>query len=237
MVANFKQQLASARSCAADTISNATDAEAVYKKSYEEMESYKRYIPEFFSYNGEAARIKSMYKKLRDLSYIRNRVIPCVNVATAVQVYTEYLNGMVTFIHNLIQEVQQGGANVALMERQLQTATQADPLFIESLFGGKNNEIQHLELTTAVQNVEYFVDFKDVLVRMLKIQDEVFYDCQNISEKYPHIINAVKLLTNSIGVFCNNVICNILTTYEAINNTLDNKLTTQPVVDTSLKVF
>lgn len=230
----FKNKLASVRSSSEQVYKTSTDVKTICQEVNKELVFYANIIPEFFSYKNEAVRIKALYKKLKTLDYARNKVLSCVNVTCAGYLYDEYLSGMYSFIDNFFKEVRSNGQNIPLMEKQLQTAIQGDPLFIESLFGGKNNEVVEEELTDAISNVEYLVDFLEKINGM----NQMVNDVCNIAIEFPsyeYSIDTIRLIANSTCLFSNRVIGAIMDIYEAIHNKLDNK--DDKPVDSSFKVF
>lgn len=231
----FKDKLAAIRIDSEKAYKECSEINTIRQKVMEELDCYARIIPDFFSYNNEAVRIKELYKKLHNLDYSRNRVISCIDVQRAGCLYEDYFEGMIKFVDNFINEAGSGGENISLMEKQLQTAMNGDSLFIDSLFGGKNNEYCNEELTSAITNVEYLVDFLQKIKDMQHVIADTCDRATKTSVTYEYIINAVRLMSNSAGMFCNRVISNIMDTYEAINDCLDDK----PVktVNTGLKVF
>ena len=231
---DFKQLLIAIANDAEKVYNNNDDLDAIYNKLNEELASYKAFIPNFFSYDNEAVRIKTLYKKLRELDYTRNRVIPCVNVSHAGYLYKEYFEGMYRFILKLCDEVRSIGENIHLMEQQLQTAIQGDPLFVDSIFGGKNNELRHDELTDAVQNVEYLVDFLDYVEPLHKMIDDIYNGLKKCSN-YHGCTKAFTLVACSVSHFCYKILTAIIETYTMIYNALENK--TEAPVDNSFKVF
>jgi hypothetical protein len=175
-----------------------------------------------------------MYKRLKELDYIRNRVIPCIDVDRAGHIYNEYFDGMVAFIKDYISNPPSDSRALDMLKNQIHTATQADPMFIDSLFGGKKNEISDTELTDAVKNIEYLVDFLDYLKRMNHTVNDVCNACKHIPCETA--LEVVKLIVNSTCNFSNKVIENIMKIYEDINNSLDNKTAVKPA-DNSFKLF
>ena len=230
----FKAKLDSVRASAERVYKSSNDIKEICRESMDELTCYETIIPEFFSYNNEAVGIKTMYKKLKELNYTRNKVIPCIKVSCAGYLYDEYFEGMYTFIDNFFKEVSSNGPNVALMEKQLQTAIEGDPLFIDSLFGGKNNEVVNEELTSAVANIEYLVDFLELLKSIRQMVGDMCNRACELSG-YDNSINVVRLAVNSTGSFSNRVIKTIIDTYKAINFSLDDKPTTSTNV--VFKVF
>lgn len=236
MLNNFKNRLESVRRQGEQTCKDSDCIQDICADAMKEFEVYSSIIPEFFSYNNEALKIKALYKKLKELDFVRNRVISCVNIQRAGCLYTEYFTGMHEFIIKFIDEASSGNSsNLPLMEKQLQTAMQADKIFIDSLFGGKNNEVCEDKLTDAIQNVEYLVDFLSILKAMRDDIGDICCKASGVVTTYPYIINAVKLAVNSTCSLSNRIICGILDVYDAINNKLDDKPVTN--TDNTLKVF
>lgn len=236
MFNDFKDRLGSVREQGERVCKTSECIKTIFDNANQELLTYTNIIPEFFSYNKEALKIKALYKKLKELDYTRNRVIPCIDVNRAGCLYMEYFTGMCTFINKFINEAcSENPENLPLMEKQLQTAIQADPIFIESLFGGKNNERCDEELTDAIKNVEYLVDFLDVLTNMRNSVATICDKAMPIYEKYGFILHAVRLVANSSCAVSNRIICTIMDTYNDINCCLDDKPVTH--VDNTLKVF
>lgn len=231
----LKCKLDAIRKQSEDVYKNSNDIDEIKKKVLNELVCYTHIIPEFFSYDREAIKIKELYKKLKDLDFTRNKVISCVDICKAGCTYNEYFEGMVTFINDFISKAQAENEDLTLIEKQLQTAIQGDPLFIDSLFGGKNNEPVEEELTDAIKNVEYLVDYFETLKTMTKTVSDICERANMISSKYEYIINAIKLIANSTGAFSCRVIASIVDIYDCINERLDNR----PVkaVDSTFKVF
>ena len=234
MQTEFKMKLAAVRASAEQIYLSTTSIPEICKEAVKELECYEKIIPDFFSYKNEAVKIKALYTKLKGLDYARNKVISCINVDCAGYLYKDYFSGMYTFLDNFFKEVSSNGANTQVMEKQLQTAIQGDPLFIESLFGGKNNEPVEEELTVAIKNVEYLVDFLESLKGFKQMICDV---CNRAAElaKYEHSIDAVRLIIHSACSFSNRVIGSIMDIYTAINECLEDRPT--KTVDQSFKVF
>lgn len=230
----IKTKLISVRKDAEQVYSTSQDIKEICKKAMDELTCYEHIIPDFFSYNNEAPRIKALYKKLKELDYSRNKVIPCVKASCAGYLYNEYFQGMTKFIEAFLDEVSGNGVNLSTMEKQLQTAMQGDKLFIESLFGGKNNEVCDEELTSAMQQVEYLVDFFET-VKCIKRSVSSITDRAASCGDMSVVIDVVRLITNSTGEFCYRMITNIMNTYTAINDCVDGK--SEKPVDQSFKVF
>lgn len=236
----FKQKLNSVRSGADQFYASCNDVKAICTKAMEELTAYETCIPEFFSYKNEAVRIKDLYKKLKGLDYVRNRVMTCIDVGCAGYLYKEYFSGMYTFLDKFFSEARGGGnaETIALMEKQLQTAIQGDPVFIDSLFGGKNNAPSEQVLTDAIGNVEYLVDFLENIKGMKQMVGDVCsVACEFSNANYEPAVKAVKLIVNSSCLFSYRIIDTIMDIYNDIHMTIDDKPTQTSVEDTSFKVF
>ena len=233
---HFIDKLMAIRSDSEKAYSEINEINTIRQKVMEELDSYARIIPDFFSYNNEAVRIKALYKKLHELDYTRNRVINCVDVQRADCLYDDYFEGMIKFVDKFINEAGSGGENTSLMEKQLQTAINSDGLFIDSLFGGKNNESQEDKLTDAISNVEYLVDFLQKIDDMKRIVGDICDRATKTTVTYEYVTKSIRLVANSVGSFSARVIKTIMDIYEAINTCIEDKPTVS-TDNTNLKVF
>lgn len=231
----FREKITAVRARGGQLISSCNDVSIITQEAMSELSAYETAIPEFFSYKNEAVRIKELYKKLKNLDYARDRIISCVDMGCACYLYRDYFTGMYNFIDKFFKEAGSHGENISLMEKQLDTAINGDPVFIESLFGGKNNEPSEQVLTDAIGNVEALVDFLDQIKSMKQMVSDV---CNRASElkDYSCSIQAVKLIVNSACVFTVRVLTGIVDIYAAIQNKIDDK-PELPAADTSFKVF
>ena len=166
-------------------------------------------------------------------------MISCVDVCQAGYLYNEYFNGMMTFVDLFLNEISDKNTNVSALKQQLQTALNADPLFVESLFGGKNNAPVEEELTDAIRHVEYLVDFFDMLKMIRK---NVAIVCHRAEKLYndtncDDIRGIVSLVSNSACEFSNRIIYAILAIYDRINNSLNTGATSGIARNESFKVF
>lgn len=229
----FKTELANILMNKSEFYKNTMDICEIQKELNKELDQYHHIILSFFSYNGEAVKLKALYKRLKELDYARNKVIPCVNVDKATGIYNEYFAGMTDFVKDYILEVSKSKSNIELMEKQLQTASQADPMFIDSLFGGKNNESVTTELTEAINNVEFLVDFINWIDYNKETINSVCGKCKEVD--YGGFGPSIRLIATSISRFINKVISTAIDTYEDIHNSLDDKPIKTP--DATFKLF
>ena len=224
----FNDDIRTTRESAEKVYFYSNDVDKIKCEILSELNFYASLIPDFFSYNREAKQIKDMYEKLKSLDYSRNKVINCIDVPRAGCLYKEYFDGMVEFINKYLNSVDDRDT----LQNQLITAIKCDPLFIDSLFGGKNNEPANEELTEAVKNVEYFVDYLDMITYMRKNIACICDRCHDDAH-----INVLRLIANSVGIFSSKVVYTILETYCDIIYNLEAP--TQMSVKSSgeLKVF
>jgi hypothetical protein len=198
-----------------------------------ECESYVKLIPDFFSSHGEAESIKQMYRKLKELDYTRNRVICVVDIPNVSSIYRDYFDGMVRFINDFISKMTDNtpSANLSNMNESMDLAKKADSEFVASLFGGKNGECTDTELTEAVSNVEYLIDFMDHMKDMTNAVKCIFEKSENLislnnerntCELNARVLDCVTLVSKSLGDYCNKLIKEIFRTYLQIMDTLNN---------------
>ena len=235
MKTEFQQRLDASRSHSEKVYDSCNDIKVIHEEAMRELSSYETIIPDFFSYRNEAVRIKELYKKLKQLDYARNRVINCVDVGCAGYLYNEYFDGMYTFIDKFFAEVSGNGSSVQLMEKQLQTAIQGDPLFIESLFGGKNNAPSEQVLTDAINNVEYLVDFLDRLKGLKQMVADICNRANELST-YKYSVDAAKLAVKSTCTFSYRILGAIVDIYNSIYESLEDRYV-KPDTKPALMVF
>jgi hypothetical protein len=190
-----------------------------------EYDAYLKLIPEFFSSHGEAAGIKDMYKKLKELDRFRDRIISAIDITRIGNIYVEYYTGMCDFVDEVIENAESSNGISNDLIEALDLAKKGDPQFVDSLFGGKNGERVDTRLTEAVANVEYLIDFIEVL-KMMKLNAERFYGAAASVNQDDTVKESIKLLVSSAGTYCSRLIIEIFENYTKITDTLNNKFTT-----------
>lgn len=180
------------------------------------LDYYESFIPEFFSSNGEAVGIRTMYENIKeDMEVVVGEsTIHAIDVNKGSYMYDEYLEGMIQFIKELkscdvIQESDQ-----SIYVDKLNTAKKNDSIFIESLFGGKLNSIEEMPVSEAVTNVEFLIDFIPKIKEM-KTQCSVL----NESSTYGNALlnDSMVMLFESVNNYCYSTLKNIVKTYEDIH--------------------
>lgn len=200
------------------SIEEATDSENIVNAMCLGIEEYRNTIRNFFT-DSSGKEIKEVYGKLKSLDYARDTLINTIDVNYGSSIYFEYYDGMRLFIIKLSESVKKADYNnIADCACKIDTAFDADKKFIDSLFGGKNNDVKEEALTEAVKNFEYMIDFNDVLSDMdhdLKTLIRENLD-QDGSPKNETVVKAMKLLTGSMNTFISKTISSMLNTYSHI---------------------
>lgn len=208
-----------------DNVVNALQSDCDWEKTKEivisEYDAYLKLIPDFFSSHGEANGIRDMYKKLKELDGVRDRVIPVIDLSKVGNIYVEYYTGMCDFVDEVIEKATSSGVTSELTEA-LELAKKGDPQFVDSLFGGKNGERVDTRLTEAVTNIEYLIDFIEVL-NIMKLNAQRFYGTAASVKDNDCVRESVKLLATSAGIYCSKLLAEIFADYTKITNTLNNK--------------
>lgn len=189
------------------------------------IEYYESFIPSFFSKSGEASGIKHMYESIQ-LQLDNEKTIDCVNLQHGSEIYKEYIEGMTNFIKDIAYiTANDNSTELHTFTEKFNSAKERDSLFINSLYDGSElNPITNTVLSEAVSNIEFLIDFIPELNNIKK-------DCISIYESYSvretsvdQLINdSMKMLYESVDNYCYNTISNIVTTYEKINDVLNNK--------------
>lgn len=158
------------------------------------IDKYKNDIKEFFSIDGEGNGIKEIYSKLK-LKDACDRVINDIDINKAAHTYPEYLNGMMSFINDIIANTNEE-TNGDFTDK-IETAAARDAEFIQSLFGGENNQEKTCSIDECFQNVEFLIDF-------IPMMDELKNDCEVLKTAIggKELSDVAK---KSIALFCKSV--------------------------------
>ena len=177
----------------------------------DEINDYKRMIPDFFSKNGESKGIHMMYEKMKDSEFNDVKIVaPDLNLSQSF--YEEYLDGMISFIQELNKNVTEN-TDITKFESSLVKAKENDKVFVESLFGGVNNSNTDLTLEEAATDLEILIDF---IPKVEGIYDRCSVLKESVSSENPLVKESLSLMYESIGSFCYNQIRNIMDTYYSI---------------------
>ena len=188
-----------------------------------EMKSYLDFIPEFFSETGDAKSIKNMYALMGDKRHA-NKCIDYVDINQSSYVYNEYTDGMRKFISEIIEsDIVQESTDVI---NKLDSAISNDSLFIESIFGGSNNEIVNDTVKDASRNLEFLVDFIPSLESYI-IEANSFSDRIQLLSKDSDVtvLKTLDMYMESVSHYSHQVIKNVINTYANIQSALHEDTT------------
>lgn len=197
-----------------------------YDRVIKELEYMESFIPEFFSKNGEAAGIKSMYKDMKVAmeSPVYHMSIKCADVPRGYHIYEEYVDGMKQFIEEI--GALEDDSSLKEFEEKFSVARDKDSVFIESLYGGKLNEVTDMDISEAAQNVEFLIYFIPQ-IKEIKSSCEHFHEmCESItpgSKKAQLFSEGANLLFDSLSNYCYSTVRHIADNYYDIKNTLAGK--------------
>lgn len=188
-----------------------------------EIDLFESYIPDFFSKNGEANGIKSMYKGIKE-NMENEYTIKCIDLNKVSSVYEEYMDGMIQFINdinniNIVTEADQ----IEKYKTNLETAKDNSGIFIESLYDGTYSENKDYVLSEAVTNIECLIDF---IPRLKQMRSECNKCSSFVNEcadetKKELLSKSAEMMYESVGSYCHSMIKNIVNTYYDINKALD----------------
>lgn len=202
-----------------------------------EINKYEEMIYQFFSKEGKADEIKEMYNKLRDISYSRNKPLSYIDCNFGSHMYQEYYSGMCSFVREslsiLNSTIGEETEQVKEIKDKLDLANKSDSLFVDSLFGGNNNEAKQADLKTAVVNVEYLIDFLPLLKSFKGDIEDI---CAAANEKCPISRECISLLASSVASYCKQCVDTVLKTYDDIINALHGGPAVEPA-PASYKMF
>lgn len=205
------------------------DINKLIESIHNELSVYKTAIPNFFSSRGEADGIRKLYNELENRPN-DIRIIPVIDLCVAGSIYSEYVSGMLEFIHDVFRLAPTCSDSHCVSYREkIQRAEQNNSIFIRSLFGGENNESSDKSLKDACGNIEYLIDF-------VKILDEFNQQCGALQVPATDdetmktlIVDSVRLYFDSIGMYCSNVLECVFKTYDMICDSLQYPYGKQPL--------
>mgnify|MGYP006957396377 CR=1 FL=1 len=191
-------------------------------------------IPSFFSSGeGEGAKIKDLYKSIQENYYskvVTEGTICDVDLNIAGSAYLEYLNGMCTFIGETCDTCIDGekyAKESAAIDEKMNKAKSHDGEFIESIFGGVNNQATTETILEATRNIEYLIDFMDT-IKQDSYQcgcmiDRIKQGMEKHRESIPLLMESARMMTESVNHYVYNTINTIFDSYNAIHNVLESK--------------
>ena len=207
----------------------------VISNIYTETMNYycKTLIPDFFSSRGEGKRIKDMYQNL-DLyqysTFVQESALELVDLNVASCAYQDYLHGMRTFIEETCGCCIDGeiyAKESAVCEEKLASARTNDGKFIESIFGGCNNEKHTENVLEAAKNVEFLIDFlsniKEESTRCGITIDKIKTAINNGNQGESLLIESAKLMVESVNDYVYHAISEIFESYQSINEVLEHR--------------
>ena len=226
----YKENLKTLKNRIEDSIQSSNDISSLKSEIVSGINEYKSFIPEFFSHTDNKNKIKDIYKKLKEISYSRNKSISTLDVAYGSAIYREYYNGMVTFIESIIDASKENNdKQLSEFDEKIKLASGADSAFVESLFGGKNNSFKEETLTDAIKNFEYMIDFITIIDKIIEGTNILFVnDVNNLT-----LLSALKLWSSSVNLFLYNTLSSIIDTYNCIGLAINGE--DVPILNTEIK--
>ena len=188
------------------------------------------FIPSFFSKNGEADGIRSMYKEIRESD--NDLMIECVDVNKASHIYKEYVEGMTSFITEIgSKQFTAEESDLGEYHEKLGVAKEKDSDFINSIYGGTLNKPESMPIKEAVENIEYLIDFIPEI-------DSIHDKCVTLKDTYEgmdnNILNeSLSMLYESVENYCYSTVSSIASTYHNIKKTLQDG----PVQESTQETF
>jgi hypothetical protein len=209
------------------------------KKLSSTIDGYSNLIKDFFYHNQYVDRdeIKKIYDDINKNKF-SNKTVCCVDVRKATETYNEYNAGMLEFISEIIKNANLNSDTIedsSSYNDSLNKACSKDKDFIISLFD--DSECEERNLSDALYNFEFMIDFIDVCKKMVANASSVIngidYTHSDMCVSSELINRSVKLLYDSIAEFVYRAILNMATTYQKIINSIN----TEEVPDVKLRLF
>ena len=209
-------------------------ADALGEIFKESMDYYcNTLIPDFFSSRGEGRKIRDMYRNLETYKYapfVQESTVDTVDLHISNTAYQDYLNGMRTYITETCSycvDADLYAKESAACEQKLMTARKNDSLFIESIFGGSNNEWHKETILEATKDIEALIDFMDTVKQESAncgvIIDQIKKGIADHDGSEELLLESAKMMAESFNNYVYHTISNVFTSYKNINDVLENK--------------
>lgn len=228
---NYKEVLQEKFESTNKSIKDAASIDDLRQVFTESMDYYAhKLIPAFFTTkDGEGQKIKDMYKELREKAYNRvvvESAVDWVDLNIARTAYEDYLSGMCKFIEEACGyciDEDSYQAESATCTEKMNVAKENDGSFIDSIFGGCNNNKQTGTLLESVGNIEYLIDFMDTIKQESIQCDEML---TKIKSSQPNdstglLMESARMMTESMNHYVFNTVQNVFDTYNTIHNVLE----------------
>ena len=170
-------------------------------------------------------------------SFVQESAIDTVDLHVANVAYQDYLTGMRTFITETCEycvDEELYAKESKTCEEKLESAKKNDGLFIESIFGGSNNERHTETILEATKDIEALIDFMDTVKQESAncgvIIDQIKKGIADHSGSETLLMESAKMMAESFNNYVYHTISNVFTSYKNINDVLENKgQSTKPV--------
>jgi len=212
-----------------------------YEGVCKEIEFIEGFIPEFFSKNGEANNIKIMYEKLDEINKSdESKEVSCVDVNKGFHIYKEYVEGMLKFINDIKNvDMLTESRDFENYSSQFNQAKRKDALFIDAIYGGNINQSVNTNVTEAVSNIEFLIEFIPEL-KILKEYCDTLHNSSinsNDTTKEKLFNESSEMFYESVGYYIHSTVKNVLSTFCDINDKLNEEIVTTESVKDNFKLF
>ncbi len=168
------------------------------EKLMDEGKFILQFIPKFFSLNGEANKIREMYRAIE--TDICDKKLLCSDVYVIGNIYKEYIDGMLEFIEDIKNVPETNVTSIKGFKEKFIKAKENDAKFIDALYNGNVSDKSDLSLKEAVLNIEYLIDlipYANSMMNKCKDMDHQCDDCAN-NDKTKLIRESMNLLFDSV---------------------------------------
>lgn len=175
--------------------------------------------------------IQTLYEKVSESG--DDIHINAVDLTESLNIYTEYLDGMIKFINDIKNVNINEGEDLEKYSDKFNLAKKNDFTAIESLFGGSTNEAVDMTLERAVSNVDFLVDLLPSIKSFYGELHQVSEACKDIEEetKSALLSKCIDLMKDSIDHFCESALRNSFSSYESMINAIYHEPITEGVSD------
>lgn len=202
-----------------DSIESSNNLTSIFESAIAECDYIKKCICDFFSYNGAREEIRSMYESVdsRDNNW---KTINTCDLDNCRVLYDNYTEGMMKYIGELSS--MESVDNKDEICKKISSIRNNDKLFLESIFGGKNNESKEQSIFEAVKNIECLIDLIDTMEKCKSYMESIDISRKDVNRDAV-MVECGKLYTESVSNYFHKTVSWIISDYKSIQESIHSK--------------
>lgn len=195
-----------------------------------EFQDYSNFIRDFFI--SKQNEIRGIYEAIRGNLYPYNKV-SILDTNAARHMYLEYMEGMLDFINHNLDLKDTDKVDPELVQAKYNEMSELNDSFINALFNGEKISIEPNDINDAMKSVETLIDVNNDFNKFKVIISDIVNKYNAVTDTYKgSALCGVKFFIDSVRFYNMKVIESILSSYQAIIDSMKNRTPVQGVQET-----